>query len=81
MDDGIIHAIKQPRQTKSIPKAEKNIILNKNNTRPHNHRYTLRFKTIATKSKADGHQIAKDALQRFLDIVIQADPKTICLHT
>jgi len=75
-DEGIPHA-KKMKQTKSTPKVDKNIILKKNNTRPHVHRYTLRLKTIAAKSEEDGHQIIKDALQRFLDIVLQADSKTI----
>jgi len=75
-DDGIYHT-KKTKQTKSTPKVDKNIILKKNNTRPHVHRYTLRLKTIAAKSEEDGHQIIKDALQRFLDIVLQADSKTI----
>jgi hypothetical protein len=37
----------------------------------------LRLKTIAAKSEEDGHQILKEALQQFLEIVLQADPKTI----
>jgi len=45
--------------------------------RGHIHRYTLRFKTIKAKEEEDRHQIIQDTLQKFLDIVLQADPKTI----
>jgi len=51
--------------------------LKKGNIRSHIHRYTLRLKTIAAKSEEDGHLLIKEALQRSLDIILQADPKTI----
>jgi len=58
-------------------KLDKPITLKKNNNRPHIHRYTVRFKTIKSKSEDEAHQLIQDCLQRFLDIVLQADPKTI----
>ena len=73
-DAGILHA---NRPQKSPAKIDKTITFKKNDTRPHTHWYTLRLKTIATKSEEDGHQILKEALQQFLEIVLQADPKTI----
>jgi hypothetical protein len=45
--------------------------------RGHIHRYTLRFKTIKAKEEEDGHQIIQDTLHKFLDMLLQADPKTI----
>jgi hypothetical protein len=56
---------------------DKIIALKKNNSRAHIHHYTLRFKTIKAKSDDEGHQIVQETLQRFLEIVLKADPKTI----
>jgi len=58
-------------------KTDKAIILKKNTTRLHIHRYTLRFETIAEKNAEEGQQLVKDTLQRFLGIALQVDPKTI----
>jgi len=65
--------VRQPQ----VAKLDKAITLKKNNTRPHIHRYTLRLKTIKVKSEDEAHQLIKDSLQRFLEIVLQADSKTI----
>lgn len=56
---------------------DKTIMLKKNNTRHHIHRYTLCFKTIKAKSEDDSHQLIMESLQCFLEIVLQADVKTI----
>lgn len=56
---------------------DKQIILKKGMVRNHVHRYTLRFKTIKAKEEEDRQQIIQDTLQKFLDKVLQADPKTI----
>jgi hypothetical protein len=58
-------------------RVDKVVTLKKSNARAHIHRYTLRFKTIASKSEEESHQVIIDTLQRFLAIVLQADPKTI----
>ncbi len=52
-------------------------MLKKNISRSHIHRYTLRFKTIKAKSEDESHQLIMESLQRFLEIVLQADAKTI----
>jgi hypothetical protein len=72
-DEGTTHAHRLVNPTK----LDKPITLKKNNNRPHIHRYTVRFKTIKSKSEDEAHQLIQDCLQRFLDIVLQADPKTI----
>jgi hypothetical protein len=65
--------VRQPQ----VAKLDKAITLKKNLTRSHIHRYTLRLKTIQAKSEDEAHQLLKDSLQRFLEIVLQADSKTI----
>jgi hypothetical protein len=37
----------------------------------------LHFKTIKAKSEDESHTIIQEALQRFLEIVLQANPKSI----
>jgi hypothetical protein len=61
--------VRQPQ----VAKLDKAITLKKNLTRPHIHRYTLRLKTIQAKSEDEAHQLLKDSLQRFLEIVLQAE--------
>ncbi len=56
---------------------DKPIQLKKNNFRPFIHRYTLHFKTIKPKSEDEGYQNIKETLQRFLEVLLQAEPKTI----
>lgn len=73
-DSGILFAQRSPAAPARV---EKIIALKKNNSRAHIHCYTLRFKTIKAKSDDEGHQIAQETLQQFLEIVLQADPKTI----
>jgi len=65
--------------TQTPARVDKIVTLKKNNTRAHIHRYTLRFKTIAAKSEEESHQVIIDTLQRFLAIVLQAEPKTFYL--
>jgi hypothetical protein len=45
--------------------------------RPHTHRYTLRIKIISSKSEEDEHKLIQKTLQKFFDIVLQGDPKTL----
>jgi hypothetical protein len=73
-DHGVLHPQSAPQ---TIVKPDKVITLKKNAARPHIHRYTLRFKTIKEKNEEEAHQLVKESLQRYLDIVLQADPKTI----
>ena len=47
----------------SIAKTDKVIILKKNMTRLHIHRYTLRFETIKEKNEEEGQQLVKDTFQ------------------
>jgi hypothetical protein len=65
--------VRQPQ----VAKLDKAITLKKNITRPYIHRYTLRLKTIQAKSEDEAHQLLKDSLQRFLEIVLQADSKLL----
>jgi hypothetical protein len=51
--------------------------LKKGLTRPYTHRCTLRLKIIKARSDKDKKQVIHDSLQKFLDIVLQADSKTI----
>ena len=53
-----------------IAKPDKAITLKKNASRPHIHRYTLQFETIKEKTEEEAHQLVKETLQRFLDIVL-----------
>jgi hypothetical protein len=64
----------QPQKQARVDKA---ITLKKSNSRPHIHRYTLCFKTIKAKSEDENYQIIQETLQRFLEIALQVDPKTI----
>jgi hypothetical protein len=75
-DTGILHA---NCPSNGSARVDKIISLKKNKTRPRIHRYTLRFKTIKAKSEDEGHPIVQDTLQRVLDIILQADQKTIIL--
>jgi hypothetical protein len=52
-------------------------VLKKSISRPHIHRYTLRFKTIKAKSEDEAQQVVQVTLQQFFEIVLQADPKSI----
>jgi hypothetical protein len=73
-DQSTLHNLRRP-STPARP--DKAITLKKNNSRQHIHRCTLRFKTIKAKSEDESHTIIQEALQRFLEIVLQADPKSI----
>ena len=65
------------RNSQNPIRVDKIIQLKKNNFHQHIHRYTLWFKTIKPKSEDKGHQIIRDTLQRFLEILLQVEPKTI----
>jgi hypothetical protein len=64
----------EPRITSNV---DKPVALKKGMIRNRFHKYTLCFKTIKAKEEEDRQQIIQDTLQKFLDIVLQADPKTI----
>lgn len=55
---------------------DKSIILKKQLTRNHIHRYTLRIKTTTPKSEEE-QQLVQQALQKFMETSLQADPKII----
>lgn len=55
---------------------DKSIILKKQLTRNHIHRYTLRIKTTTPKSEEE-QQLVQQALQKFMKTSLQADPKII----
>jgi len=74
MDQGTLFA--RPAQLPFL-KTDKAITLKKKTTRLQIHRYTLRFETIEEKNAEEGLQLVKDTLQRFLDIALQVEPKTI----
>jgi len=74
VEQGTLYHQRSPQTSARIDKI---VTLKKNNTREHIHRYTLRFKMIASKSEEENHQVIIDTLQRFLAIVLQAEPKTI----
>jgi hypothetical protein len=61
----------------TIPRFDKPITLKKGITRPHIHRYTLRFKTNKPRSDDDEQQTIQATFQKFLETVLQADPKAI----
>jgi hypothetical protein len=63
--------------TATPARVDKTITLKKNNFRQHIHRYTLRLKTIKAKSEEENQIVLQEALQRFLEIILQADPKSI----
>jgi hypothetical protein len=74
VESGILY----PQSPLQAPvRVDKTVILKKGNIRSHIHRYTLRFKTIASKSEEESHQIIIDTLQKFLATLLQAEPKTI----
>ncbi len=45
--------------------------------RPHIHRYTLRIKIIKSKSEEEEQILVQKTLQKFFDIVLQGDSKSI----
>jgi hypothetical protein len=57
-------------------KVDKQVILKKGLIRAHVHRSTLRFKTRKAKEEEEGYHLTQDTLQKFLDVVLKADPKT-----
>jgi hypothetical protein len=63
--------------TATPARVDKTITLKKNNFRQHIHRYTLRLQTIKAKSEEENQIVLQEALQRFLEIILQADPKSI----
>jgi len=65
------------RSVQTPSRVDKIVMLKKNMTRPHIHRYTLRFKIITPKTEEESQHMITETLQRFLDIILQADQKTI----
>ena len=59
-----------------VPSVDKKISLKRAQSRPHIHRYTLRFRVPKEKDNDDTSSI-KMQLQHFFDTVLQADPATI----
>jgi hypothetical protein len=66
-----------PQQPQKQARVDKAITLKKSNSRPHTHRYTLQLKTVKAKSEDENYKIIQETLQQFLEIALQADPKTI----
>jgi hypothetical protein len=56
---------------------DKQITLKKGAIRNHTHRYTLRIKIISTKSEEEEQILIQKTLQKFFNIVLQADQKSI----
>jgi hypothetical protein len=78
---GILHARPQ-LQGNSKPvrhpgSVDKQINLKKGMIRPHIHRYTLRIKIIKSKSEEEEQILVQKTLQKFFDIVLQGDSKSI----
>jgi hypothetical protein len=69
---GVIHAIPQTKQSPSA-----NQITLKRDFRPQIHRYTLRIKIIKSKSEEEEQSLIEKTLQKFLDVILQVDPKSI----
>lgn len=66
--------------SKSSPSAgsvDKPISLKRGMLRTHIHRYTLRIKIISSKSEEEEQHLVQKTLQKFFDIVLQGDTKTI----
>jgi len=66
----------QPPIKSNIMAIDKSITLKKGLTRYHIHRYDLRLKVKQAKTEEDEVSLIQQALQRFLDIMLQADPST-----
>jgi hypothetical protein len=58
-------------------KLDKPIILKRGIVRAHVHRYDIRMSIEKYKSEDDEQQAIQKALQAFLEILLQADPKTV----
>jgi hypothetical protein len=80
-NQGILHAIPQwvPNTKKATPSGsiDKQITLKKGMLRPHIHRYTLCIKIIKSKSEEEDQVLVQKTLQKFFDIVLQGDSKSI----
>jgi hypothetical protein len=71
---------KQPNQglkTNNRTPVDKQISLKKGMLRPHIHRYTLRIKIISFKTEEDEQALVQKTLQKFFNIVLQGDPRSI----
>ncbi len=65
------------KSTTKLGANDKLISLKKGMHRSHIHRYTLRIKIISSKSEEDEQSLIQKTLQKFFDIVLQGDPKSI----
>ncbi len=66
-----------PVHPRSQPKLDKSILLKRGVLRPHVHRYDLSFIIKKPKSDDEEESLVQKALQRFLEIMIQADAQTV----
>jgi hypothetical protein len=80
--EGILHAVPPGNSPSSRSNSrpgsiDKPIDLKKGMIRQHTHRYTLRIKIISSKSEEEEQTLIQKTLQKFFDIVLQGDPKSI----
>jgi hypothetical protein len=66
-----------PIPQRVVFKMDKEILLKKQQCRPHIHRYTLCIKTTTPRSEEAEQQQIQTILQKFLETILQADPKAI----
>jgi hypothetical protein len=81
MQHGRLYAVPQcssnNTSTKPPGSIDKQITLKMGMLRPHIHCYTLRIKIIKSRSEEDEQVLVQKTLQKFFDIILQGDPKSI----